>query len=178
MNICNKILLIFVTLSIISCGGNKNKDNNTETTETSTQTVGKSLIPNPWSDTDAQGIKELCGYTFSIPTEAQNVNYRKMDGDTLSEVNFKIDDTQYTVRIKQTSDFQDFAGVYLDWKTQDSCLINKCKGIEKRAMSEGYIYELILWQNTEKNLMCSLFAKAENIDSDKVKIVAKKIIED
>ena len=179
MNKCFRFFLVCAVMAFVGCGGNKNNKSTSESVNTSKNNTNECVttIANPWIITDLQGIEKLCGRTLTLPDGVSDVVYTQMQRDTLGQARFQLDGNDYTVRIKKTQCFQDFSGVYVDWKTQDSCVVKKCRGIERRGIYDGKVRHVILLQDVTDGYMYSISASGDNLDSKMVKSVAEIIVE-
>ncbi len=137
---------------------------------------GEANLPNPLKETDAEGIQQTLGVSFGVPEGAENLKYFTINDET-AEMRFTKDGTEYTARIKPSSEFEDISGLYYEWTAKlDDCKVGYCD-----AQCMSYISETeddvmaVLWFDVAPGLMYSLSAVGADLNGLDLPVVAEQI---
>lgn len=123
------------------------------------------MIPNPWTDTTADGLMQTLGVAFGVPENAENVIFRMLESWSLAEMQFDIEGTHFNARIQPTAAFEDISGMYSEWTSDEPVSIGWCEGRLLYAFDGETATDLLLWYDAAPGLMYSLSAlSAEGAD--------------
>ena len=91
-------------------------------------------MPNPWTETTAEGVMEALGLELGVPEGATDVAWRMLEEAQLAEMTFTWYEQDYTARVKPTDAFEDISGLYYEWPQEMECTVGgRCKGVCRRA---------------------------------------------
>ena len=116
---------------------------------------------NPWTETTPEEMMEVLGLGFSLPEGAADVHYRMLESEALAEVQFILEETECTARIKPAVEFENISGMYYDWDSVEECSVLWCPGQVMRTEEEGKVLSLCLWYDVVPGLMYSVSAVGE-----------------
>ena len=114
-------------------------------------------IPNPMSETDAEGLAQALGVSFNAVEGADDVTYYIIDNKT-AEMQFKRDDVKFNARVQAAVSFTDISGMFFDWTSVEDCTIGGCEGKDMKYQNEA---EVCLWFDAAPGLMYSLSANPD-----------------
>ncbi|MBP9997004.1 MAG: hypothetical protein KBT19_06975 [Lachnospiraceae bacterium] len=134
-------------------------------------------MPNPWVDTDENGIMQMGGVRFAVPEGAAEVIYRYLESENLSEMQFDLDGLHFCARIKPTAEWEDISGVYCDWTVEDECKVSEARleGKCMRYLSEEETTDVCLWYDVVPGLMYSVTTTAADLDGFDIQAIAEAI---
>lgn len=120
-------------------------------------------IPNPWTDTDAEGLQENLGFSLNVPASAQNVVYRLLEADGMGEAQFVWQGVEYTLRAKAANEFEDISGLnYTGWTVDEACEVRYCEGVFRQIADGEKLIDACLWYDAAPGIMYSLTAAASD----------------
>ena len=134
-------------------------------------------MPNPWTETTAEGLMEALGLEFIVPEGAENVTYRMLKDEALAEMEFDLDGMRYTARIQPAVEWTDISGMYYEWEnTLEDITIGGRAAWEGRAADGDHTADLCLWFDVVPGLMYSLGTVGEgDLDGFDLTAVAEQI---
>ena len=134
-------------------------------------------MPNPWTETGAEGLMEALGLEFNVPEGAENVTFRMLKDESLAEMDFDLDGMAYTARIQPAVEWTDISGMYYEWEnTREDFTIGNCPAWEGRAADGEGTADLCLWFDVVPGLMYSLGTVGEgDLDGFDLTAVAGQI---
>ena len=134
-------------------------------------------VPNPWTETTAEGLIEALGLEFNVPEGAENVAFRMLKDETLAEMEFDLDGMTYTARIQPAVEWTDISGMYYEWEnTLDDITIGGRPAWEGRAADGDDTADLCLWFDIVPGLMYSLGTVGEgDLDGFDITAIAEQI---
>ena len=113
-------------------------------------------MANPWTDLSPEEFSSKSGFEVNVPSDAENVVYRFLEADNLSEVLFDVNGLSYCYRIKPSSSFTDISGLFYDWENINSAPVSGQEGISYEAKDGETQVQLILWYDDVAGVMYSL----------------------
>ena len=139
------------------------------------------LLPNPWQDlATAEELLKTSGQTFGVPEGAQNVIYRYLPDEDLSEMQFTLDGDEYCARIEpaalEPGQLMNISGIYYEWENEEAVKVSYCEGtlgIAKTG-SEEWV-ELCLWYDIVPGIMYSLSVWTPDPDGLDLTAVAEMV---
>ena len=134
-------------------------------------------VPNPWTETTAEGLMEALGIAFTVPEGAQNIAFRMLESDSLAEMDFDLDGMSYTARIQPAVEWTDISGMYYEWEnTMEDFTIGNCPAWEGRAADDQGTADLCLWFDVAPGLMYSLSTVSEgDLDGFDLTAIAEQV---
>lgn len=147
-------------LSLIGCGKKE-------------EAVG---MANPMVESDYDSIVKMTGASFTLPVEAQDVQYFII-GNEVGEVQYSIDDksTSFTIRAAKASEFTDISGMYYDWPVVFDGRLGDCKEKDMAYSGDDGDAQLCMWFDSEKGIMYSLSATGAELNGLDIVGVAMEI---
>ena len=113
-------------------------------------------MENPWTETTPEAMVETIGLSFSLPEGAEEIAYRMLESEALAEVQFVLNGSQCTARIRPSMGFEDISGMYYDWTMVEDCEILWCPGKVMQTEADGQYVALCLWYDVVPGLMYSV----------------------
>ena len=134
-------------------------------------------MPNPWTETTAEGLMEALGLEFAVPEGAENVAFRMLEDESLAEMEFDLDGMTYTARIQPAVEWTDISGMYYEWEnTMEDITIGDRPAWEGRAADGDNTADLCLWFDVVPGLMYSLGTVGEgDLDGFDLTAIAEQI---
>ena len=137
-------------------------------------------IANPWTDMTKEELEKVSGVTFGVPEDAKDVVYRWLEEESLAEMQFKLDDDEYTARIKpdalEEDQLDNISGMYFQWENEEKVKIGHCPGTIGLAQTGSSDYtELCLWYDVAPGLMYSLSVYTTDPDGLDLTAVAQMV---
>ena len=154
-----KLLVVMLTLALMaSCGF-----------------AEEAGIANPWRETDPEELRQVYGYGFAIPEDAEDISWFINDELQMAEMRFYIDEAVLTARVA-AMDPEDISGMYCDhWDVEEPCLIDDCEGTLRRVTDEGMTIDVCLWYDPEQGMTWSLTAEDDDLDGFDITAVAEQL---
>ncbi len=137
-------------------------------------------IANPWVEMSKDEFLAAGGMTFALPEDAQNVVYRYLASQELSETQFTLFGDEFCARIQpadlEPGDLMDISGMYFDWENAEEVEVSYCPGIVSTAKtgSESWA-EVCLWYDIVPGLMYSLTVSTADPDGLDLAAIAEQI---
>lgn len=123
---------------------------------------------NPWIDT----TNEELGGIFGVPEDAEDVIFRFLGTEGLSEMQFTLDGAHYVARTKPTDAFEDISGMYYGFNGEEEITIDGNETWEGAAEEDDQQIKVIMWHDAAQKASFSLSATAAKdaeIDIDTVR---------
>jgi len=132
-------------------------------------------IANPWRETDPEELRQVYGYGFAIPEDAEDISWLIKDELQMAEMRFYIDEAALSARVA-AMDPEDISGMYYDrWDVEEPCLIDGCEGTLRRVTDEGMTIDVCLWYDPEQGMTWSLTAEDDDLDGFDITAVAEQL---
>lgn len=109
------LLAALMLISFAACG-KKPAAPKAEEPETPASDAG---VANPWKEVSADEINGCIGYQFGIPENAADIVYLWNETDGIAEMQFKLNDCDYTARAKKTDALEDISGMNYDFSNNE-----------------------------------------------------------
>ena len=133
-------------------------------------------MPNPWTETTAEGVMEALGLEMGVPEGATEVAWRMLEEEQLAEMTFTWYEQDYTARVKPTDAFEDISGLYYDWPQEMECTVGgRCKGVCRRAADGDVTVDNCLWYDEATGLMYSVSTSAPDLDGFDIQASAEQL---
>lgn len=150
-----------------------------EETEESEETEDAIGMPNPWTDSDKEGVLAATGFEMNPPEGATDVHYYYMAEDKLAQMDYSLDDKIWVYRMQAADEFTDISGMYYDWADVAD---DKVLGMDAKSYSYvGGEYEddvqVINWYDAVPGVMYSLSAMGTDLDGMDIQVYAEQIYE-
>ena len=155
-----------------------------ETTAEESSDATKSAIgmPNPWTESDEQGVLEATGFEMKAPEGATDVHYSYMKEDNLAQMSYMLDDKSWVYRMEPADKLTDISGMYYDWTDDETDTWDTVSGREAvyygRVADEGSDSEdvqLVNWYDAVTGVTYSLSAMAKDLDGMDIKAYAESL---
>ena len=134
-------------------------------------------IANPWEKTDKAGFEKATGLSLAVPEGAENVFYLVMPSEGLGEMQFSLNDLEYTARIKAAAEFEDISGLFYDWTSEEDCKVSYCEGKVLEAPDGAKTVCACMWFDAVPGVMYSLSTSAEDAKAAQIHTVAEAVFE-
>ena len=134
----------------------------------------------PWSELSAEEVLELTGVEFGVPKGAEDVVYRWLASEGLTEMQFTLDGDEYCARIQpaalEAGELMNISGMYFQWENEEEVSISGLYGTLGMAQtgSEEYV-ELCQWYDLVPGLMYSLSVHTTDPDGLDLTAVAEMV---
>lgn len=140
---------------------------------------GKAGVPNPWAETDSDGVKAVMGMRFTVPEEATDVSYRYNSTIRLAEVQYNVGAVRYCARIRSCDEYEDISGMYYSWSKDEK--INDFQGAEARSMKyngENETIEVVEAFYPDAKIQCCLTAVSKSESAGNLISMARSVWSD
>ena len=152
-----------------------------ESTEESNEAETAIGMPNPWTDSDEQGVLEATGFEIAAPEGATEVSYSYMEESKLAQVKYVLDDISWVYRMEPADELTDISGMYYEWTDED-----KSEGTVsgREAVYYGYLapedsdeedVQLVNWYDAVTGVTYSLSATAKDLDGMDIQAYAEQL---
>ena len=152
-----------------------------ESTEESSEAETAIGMPNPWTDSDEQGVLEATGLEIAAPEGATEVSYSYMEESKLAQVKYVLDDISWVYRMEPADELTDISGMYYEWTDED-----KSEGTVsgREAVYYGYLapedsdeedVQLVNWYDAVTGVTYSLSATAKDLDGMDIQAYAEQL---
>lgn len=103
-------------------------------------------IPNPWVETDAEGLVQTLGLEFNVPEEAEDVIFRMNESEQIAEMQFVLYKMPFTARIKPSGlEMEDISGLHYKWEFEKESNDHWFQEKIMRAKDGDKTVEAFLW---------------------------------
>ena len=182
--------LSIIAMSIVMLGGcasiSSIKTTEETTLEESTKATEESSeeiigMPNPWTESDKEGVLAATGFEMNAPAGATDVAYSYMEDGKLAQMTYKLDDIDWVYRIQPADELTDISGLYYDW---DSEAIIDGDVAGYKAVYYSYIapegstedsIQMVNWYDAITGVTYSLSAVAKDVDGMDIQAYAESI---
>lgn len=152
-----------------------------ESTEESSEAEEAVGMPNPWTESDEQGVLEATGFEIAAPEGAEDVSYSYMKEGKLAQVQYVLDDINWVYRMEQADELTDISGMNYNWTDDD-----KSEGTVsgREAVYYGYLapedsdeddVQLVNWYDAVTGVTYSLSATAKDLDGMDIEAYAEQL---
>ena len=137
-------------------------------------------MPNPWVDLTAEELFSRTGITFSVPEGAEDVVYRFLESDVMSEMQFVWEGGDFCARVQpaalQDGELMNISGMYFDWEYEEDVIINNCKGTltQTQTGSEDWV-QVCQWYDAVPGLMYSVSVVTGDPDGLDLTAIAEQV---
>ncbi len=138
-------------------------------------------LPNPWLELESkEQLLELSGIDFNIPEGAEEIVYRYLPEEALSEILFILDGDEYCARIEPAAlnegELMNISDIYFAFENEEAVKIRYCDGTIGLAQtgSEDWV-ELCLWYDIVPGIMYSLSVYTTDPDGLDLTAVAEQV---
>ena len=160
-------VILTLTVLVLGCAFDK--------AEKSTETL-RIGMPNPWVETDADGLMETLGLQFDVPEDAEDVVYRMLESEKLAEMKFILNDMPFTARIKPAAlEMEDISGLNYKWYMEKESNDHWYKEKIMQAKDGNDTVQALLWFDIVPGLTYSLSTKAPDLDGFDIIAVAQMV---
>lgn len=193
-----KKLMVMLTATAISvaamtgCGNSSDKAAaETESqTETETESAAEEItepeedvigMPNPWTESDEQGVLEATGFDIKAPEGATDVAYSYIPENKLAQMQYVLDDINWSYKMEPTDEFMDISGMYYGWTDDDG---DQGTVSGREAVYYGYLapegsdeedVQLVNWYDAVTGVTYSLSAMADDLDGMDIQAYAEQL---
>lgn len=116
------------------------------------------MVPNPFRDSTADGIRKQLGLDFNLPQGAENMRYSVIAGKT-AQIDFDWQGADCTARIEASgaTKLQDISGYYYTWQNQAEVAVGYNKAQARwTAAEDGRIVGTCIWWDAVPGIMYSV----------------------
>ncbi len=149
-----------------------------ESSDAADEVIG---MPNPWTESDEQGVLEATGFDIKAPEGATDVYYSYMKEDKLAQLSYTLDDISWVYRMEPADKLTDISGMYYDWtaeETEDDTVSGREAVYYGRVAKEGSDTEdvqLVNWYDAVTGVTYSLSAMGKDLDGMDIKAYAENL---
>ena len=130
-------------------------DNSIEEKSEEANSEEATQLANPWIELSEQEFVDKTGWSVNLPFNAEDVVYRYLENDNLSEVQFIIEGDEFCYRIQPSEEYKDISGMSYEWESEeDSCLTSESKLY--CATDNNHNVCCLLWYDAAPGIMYSL----------------------
>ena len=149
-----------------------------EGTESEEDVIG---MANPWIESDEQGVLEATGFDMKAPEGATDVAYSYIPDNKLAQMQYVLDDINWTYRMEPSDELMDISGMYYGWTEDDG---DKGTVSGREAVYYGYLApedsdeesaQLVNWYDAVTGVTYSLSAVAKDLDGMDMQAYAEKL---
>ena len=149
-----------------------------ESTESEEDVIG---MANPWIESDEQGVLEATGFDMKAPEGATDVAYSYIPDNKLAQMQYVLDDINWTYRMEPSDELMDISGMYYGWTEDDG---DKGTVSGREAVYYGYLApedsdeesaQLVNWYDAVTGVTYSLSAVAKDLDGMDIQAYAEKL---
>ena len=149
-----------------------------EGTESEEDVIG---MANPWIESDEQGVLEATGFDMKAPEGATDVAYSYIPDNKLAQMQYALDDINWTYRMEPSDELMDISGMYYGWTEDDG---DKGTVSGREAVYYGYLApedsdeesaQLVNWYDAVTGVTYSLSAVAKDLDGMDIQAYAEKL---
>lgn len=90
-------------------------------------------LPNPWTESDKQGVEDATGFEMTAPDGADEVAYSYMSENGMAQMSFVLDRMKWTYRMQKANELTDISGMEYGWTSQEAGTVSG-----KNAMYYAY----------------------------------------
>ena len=149
-----------------------------ESTTEAAETAGTVGMANPWVESTAEEIMDKLGLSLKVPEGAEDVTYRMAEDLKMEEMTFKLDDLEFTARVKSTAEFEDISGLYYTWDLEDPCEVGGwCEGFDRRTKDGELTIDNVTWCDMVPGLSYSISTSAADLDGFDILGIANMVFE-
>ena len=133
-------------------------------------------IPNPWVETDAEGLMQTLGLEFNIPEEAEDVIFRMNESEQIAEMRFVLNKLPFIARIKPSGlEMEDISGLNYKWEFEKESNDHWFREKLKRAKDGEKTVEAFLWFDIVPGLTYSISTEGTDLDGFDITAVAQMV---
>ena len=140
------VLLVMMVTALAACSAEVADEPQTE-------------LPNPVKLSSAEEILEELGFNLLTPVGAEDIIYSIIDmGDEekIAQVDFTLDDIEYTYRASAASEWTDISGMYYEWIEEVDTSVSYTSGKTFIAEDDDDRVGVILWYDDVPGIQYSL----------------------
>lgn len=137
--------------------------------------------PNPWVESDRQGVVEATSYELDPLEGATDVVYSYLTDLCLAQVTFKKDGCDWVYRVQPTDSLEDISGMNYKWDSVDDAAVLKYKG-EFKAYSDATedteyiddvnVVQVLNWYDTDLKATRSLSVSGTGVNGLDLEVIA------
>ena len=137
-------------------------------------------MENPWVELTEEELLAAGGMNFALPEDAENVIYRYLASQELSETQFTLFGDEFCARVQPADlnpgELMNISGMYFDWENVEEVNVSYCPGSIGMAQtgSESWV-EICLWYDIVPGLMYSLTVSTADPDGLDLAALAEQI---
>ena len=137
-------------------------------------------LANPWEDLSAKELEERSGLTFHVPEGAENVIYRWLENEKLAEMQFTINEDEFTARLQpadlKEGEFLEISGMYFAWDNVEEVTVHHCKGTIGQAQcgTEDWV-ERVLWYDAAPGIAGCLSVYTKDLNGLDLAALAEQV---
>lgn len=113
-------------------------------------------MANPWCECDNSLIKRETGIEFNIPTDASEISFSFCKTISLFQMDFSVNGSKWTARIKKSGKLNDISGMYFTWSDAFPSRIKHAEGTIRTAVSDTDTVISCLWFDKKRETVLSL----------------------
>ena len=149
-----------------------------ESNESEEDVIG---MANPWIESDEQGVLEATGFDIKAPEGATDVAYSYIPDNKLAQMQYVLDDINWTYRMEPSDELMDISGMYYGWTEDDG---DKGTVSGREAVYYGYLApedsdeesaQLVNWYDAVTGVAYSLSAVAKDLDGIDIQAYAEQL---
>lgn len=140
-------------------------------------------LPNPVRECSAEEVLEKTGFSFKVPSEAEDVHYSVIAGN-LAQMNFVWSGCDCTARIKAAEgvELEDISGCWYNWEKVSDEKIGWCKAVAKYLTTEkGNVVAVCSWIDAVPGIVYSFSMDIPGLgpgDIDDIRRLCLKLAEE
>jgi hypothetical protein len=140
------MFLVMMVLAFTACSADEAEAPQTE-------------LPNPVTLSSAEEILEELGFNLMTPDGAQDITYSIIDmgaEEKIGQVDFTLDEIEYTYRASAASEWTDISGMYYEWSEEVETNVSYTTGKTFIAEDDDDKIGVILWFDAVPGIQYSL----------------------
>lgn len=133
-------------------------------------------VPDPWVETDAEGLMQTLGLEFNIPEEAEDVIFRMNESEQLAEMQFVLYKMPFTARIKPSGlEMEDISGLNYKWEYEKESNDHWYREKNMKTRDGKNTVEAFLWFDIVPGLTYSISTEGPDLDGFDIIAVAQMV---
>ncbi len=143
--------LVMMLLALAACSADEVETPQTE-------------LPNPVQLSSAEEILEELGFNLLTPVGAEDITYSIInlgDEEKIAQVDFTLDEVEYTYRASAAAEWTDISGMYYEWTEEVETNVSYTTGKTFIAEDDDDKVGVILWFDAAPGIQYSLSMDSE-----------------
>ncbi len=133
-------------------------------------------MPNPWVETDPEGLMQSLGLKFEVPEEAEDVIFRMNESEQIAEMQFVLNKLPFIARIKPSGlEMEDISGLNYKWDFEKESNEHWFQEKKMKAKDGNKTVEAFLWFDIVPGLTYSISTEGTDLDGFDIIAVAQMV---